>query len=299
MAATKRARVEVEFDKEDFQNTHGFDDETYVLGIDEAGRGSVLGNMIYGGAVVTLGDHDRLVRTGAADSKALTAESREYIKDLLLTKVPTFKAFVKDVTAETICEAMSGRKGRNLNTLSHETAIKIIQEAVLYCKGKLAAVYVDTVGIPEAYERMLRGRFPHLLVTVTSKADAKFPIVSAASIMAKTRRDESVDPSVFPGGFDIGTGYPSDPKAVAFTRQHLHRFFGYPARYTSEVRHSWRPIVELVKDQCVPIEFEQDLDKDTLSARNNKLTFEKAPPSRDPIFTHVFGLKSTQKINFK
>lgn len=294
---TKRPRTEVEFDKEEFQLAHGFDDDTFILGIDEAGRGSVVGHMVYGGAVVSLRDHAKLVATGAADSKQLTPDAREAIRKSLLTTVPSFHPFVKEVTASTISECMLGRKGRNLNTLSHETAINIIQEAVLHCKGKLTAVYVDTVGIAEVYEKMLKGRFPHLLVTVASKADAKFPIVSAASIMAKTHRDDIVRPSVFPDGIDVGTGYPSDPKAMAFVRTNLHSFFGYRSAFSTEVRHSWRPVMDLTKEHCLPMEFEQDLDKDQLFAKNNKFSFERPPP-RDAVFTHILGLKSTQKLSF-
>lgn len=297
---TKRARADVvEFDKETFQSTHGLDDDTFILGIDEAGRGSVVGHMVYGGAVVALRDHDALVKTGAFDSKQLTPEARCSIRTLLRTTVPSFTPFVKEVTANEISESMFGRRGKNLNTLSHDCAIGIIQEAIIHCKGKLAAVYVDTVGIAEVYEKMLKGRFPHLMVTVASKADAKYPIVSAASIMAKTHRDDIVHPSVFPGGINVGTGYPSDPNAMAFVRTKLHRFFGYRAEYSSEVRHSWRPVADVVKEQCVAMTFEQDLDKEQLFARSNKLSFERAPPARDTLFGHVFGLKSCQKLSFQ
>eukprot|EP00758_Cryptobia_borreli_P006044 Tbor_TRINITY_DN5064_c0_g1::TRINITY_DN5064_c0_g1_i3::g.14180::m.14180/K10743/RNASEH2A; ribonuclease H2 subunit A len=244
-APGKRSRSLVEFDVEEFKAINRVSDDTYMLGIDEAGRGSIVGSMIYCGAVVTLRDHDALANTGAAaltgrGNNKHTSEKR---------RVPSFQPFIREISATTISTAIHGRLGKNLNTLSHDAAVSIIQEAVTFCKGSLFAVYVDTVGPPVPYERMLKGRFPHLKITVACKADAKFPIVSAASIIAKTHRDETVLPDYIlnqhqqtarsssrSGGTIInkitnpvvvGNGYPSDPRAISYIRQHVHRFFGY------------------------------------------------------------------------
>lgn len=56
---------------------------------------------------------------------------------------------------------------------------------------RLIQVFVDTVGPPKAYEDKLKNLFPSLQITVASKADAKYPIVSAASICAKVRQHRS------------------------------------------------------------------------------------------------------------
>lgn len=65
-------------------------------------------------------------------------------------------------------------------------------------------VYVDTLGDPERHRQKLKARFPALTFVVESKADVNYPVVSAASIVAKTQRDSEVDKA-------MGSGYPGDP----------------------------------------------------------------------------------------
>lgn len=168
------------------------DDSYYILGIDEAGRGPVIGPMVYSGAVIRLDEHEALVACGVADSKQIDEAHRDASLHEMRTRLESFADFTHVITPDQISRDMFGTKGRTLNTLSHDTAIQIIVEATMALRGKLCAVFVDTVGSPEAYAAKLRGRFPHLHIDVRSKADALFPVVSAASIVAKTTRDASV-----------------------------------------------------------------------------------------------------------
>lgn len=75
----------------------------------------------------------------------------------------------------------------SLNVIALESTAKLIQ-GVLDLGANLVAAYVDTVGDPDKYRAMLSKKFPSIAFTVSKKADSLFPIVSAASVVAKVRK---------------------------------------------------------------------------------------------------------------
>eukprot|EP00796_Vickermania_ingenoplastis_P004963 gene4963-3561_t len=314
--------TEALFRPEDLMSQLGVDGSYYVLGIDEAGRGPVIGPMVYTGAAVALKEHQALVQCGVADSKQIDEAHRDASLEKMRQNLKTFVDFTHLVTPAAIAADMLGTKGRTLNTLSHDVAMRIISQATLQLRGKLCAVFVDTVGSPEAYAAKLRGRFPHLHVVVRSKADSLFPVVSAASIVAKTTRDAAVrdiNTEIHErlrgctGGADadrvpeyVGCGYPSDPRAMEYVRGRLHRFFVH-SRDDDFIRPSWGPVLAIAgnPDLCVPVLFEEDARRITemkqleklavfqfretaavsgSPKRQKRLSFKKPPPSRHALF---------------
>ncbi|KEG10017.1 ribonuclease H [Trypanosoma grayi] len=301
LSGAKRNRTSIEFDVSEFMQAMDCTENHMVLGIDEAGRGPVIGPMVYTGAIIALHEHDRLIDyCGVNDSKVLGEAQR---KDVLqkLQDLKTFRTFTVIVTPAEIAAAMTGTHGTNLNTLSHDTAIAIISRATLEAEGMLCAAYIDTVGPPESYQNRLSGRFPHLRVTVAKKAESKFPIVAAASVAAKVERDRHVAQL----GIDAGSGYPSDPKVMSWVRSHVHRFFVLPREHDF-VRLSWGPVVQLAKnpDVCAPVVFEEDTktkaEKKRATGGDGKkqrlLSFVKPPPRRHMVYTHLLKLKTLAAI---
>jgi len=143
------------------------------------------------------------------------------------------------MTATDISSDMLSPTGYNLNAQAHDTTIALIR-AVIAGGVNVREIYVDTVGPEASYQAKLAYHFPEAQVTVTKKADSKFPIVSAASVCAKVTRD------VFLGREDVwGSGYPSDPRTSRWLKgEGMDRVFGWESE---EVRYSWGTVRELLE----------------------------------------------------
>lgn len=174
-----------------------------VLGLDEAGRGSVLGPLVVGGFLWDSDDQAPLRAVGADDSKALTPARRVAIR-VALAGLGT--GFARAIAATRIDEA-------NLNRLEEETFLTLVQEV------KPDRVYLDAPvhprGIPRLRERLIVESGVADWV-VECKADVTWPVVGAASIFAKVERDDLVAGLSAGCGADLGSGYPHDPKTRAW-----------------------------------------------------------------------------------
>ncbi|XP_013173229.1 PREDICTED: ribonuclease H2 subunit A [Papilio xuthus] len=237
--------------------------EACMLGVDEAGRGPVLGPMVYGVAYCPLSQKKILESLGCADSKALTEDKRDEIFTKMLTEQESidnvgWKAEV--ISPKYISNSMYRRAKHSLNEVSMNSAISLIQ-MVLDGGVNLAEIYVDTVGPPEKYQAKLSEIFPNIKITVAKKADSIYPIVSAASIVAKVTRDHALKVWNFKEGLDMdhsqfGSGYPGDPLTKKFIREQIDHVFGYPLL----VRFSWSTAELMLQEKAATCTFE-DIDE--------------------------------------
>lgn len=166
-----------------------------VLGVDEAGRGPVLGPLVYGIAYCPVAYQDEMKQIGFADSKALTAERRDALLSALMHHSSHLGWAVRVMSPQDISAGMLRRRPINLNAQSSQATVSLIA-GVLEQGVDLTEIYVDTVGDPKSYAKLLSSHFPrhpHIKWTVTSKADAIYPIVGAASIAAKVTRDRCIE----------------------------------------------------------------------------------------------------------
>nr|XP_033780104.1 ribonuclease H2 subunit A [Geotrypetes seraphini] len=240
------------------------------LGIDEAGRGPVLGPMVYGICFCPLSKKQDLEELKVADSKTLSEAERER----LFEKLDSLKEYLgwalQILSPNVISTSMQQRVKYNLNALSHDTAIALIQYA-LDSGVQLREVFVDTVGPAEKYQEKLQERFPELEVTVKPKADALFPIVSAASICAKVARDYAVKHWKFledleDVNLDYGSGYPNDPKTKEWLAKNLDPVFGYP----QFVRFSWSTAQSILDSRAVPIRWDDSDGHEKASSKGSQ-----------------------------
>lgn len=167
----------------------GGDSGGVVLGIDEAGRGSVLGPMVYGCAYWSADkDIQETIPKGFHDSKQLKEEQRNKLWDDILEH-PHIGFCVRSLLPSEISRNMlrSSHEVYNLNDQSHDAAMTMIRK-ILLAGVNVTTAYIDTVGNPLHYKRKLEREFPTIEFVVESKADAKYPPCSAASVVAKVLR---------------------------------------------------------------------------------------------------------------
>lgn len=150
-----------------------------VVGIDEAGRGSVLGPMIYGAAFWNASQEDS-IPNDFNDSKQLTEAQRDSLFAKILA-TPSMGFAIRVLHASEISRNMLRPQPYNLNQMSHDSAIGIIRH-LLKAGVKIETCYIDTVGNAQSYQRLLESEFPGLEFVVESKADAKYAPCSAASV---------------------------------------------------------------------------------------------------------------------
>ncbi|KAK5649928.1 hypothetical protein RI129_000957 [Pyrocoelia pectoralis] len=220
-----------------------------ILGIDEAGRGPVLGPMVYGIAFCPLDKDEILKSSECADSKALTEIKRDVIFSNLCTSTDVFGWAVDVISPNQISNSMLSRTKHSLNAVSKESAVGLIKKVEL-AGVVIEHIYVDTLGSqPEKYQAYLLNIFPNYNITVAKKADAIYPIVSAASIFAKVTRDHALQVWKFPEGLALNQ--------KDFGSDYLNPVFGFPQL----VRFSWSTASNALENDGYGVEWEE-VDED-------------------------------------
>jgi ribonuclease HII len=191
-----------------------------ILGIDDAGRGPLIGPMILAGVLVTKEQEIFLKSQDVKDSKMLLHPKR-----IALSKVIRENSLAYKVVKSSPNEIDSMlESGTNLNTLEAIKTAQIINEinSKEFQKEKIKVIVdcpsVNTV----AWRATLLEKISHkenLEVYCEHKADVNHPSVSAASILAKVAREEEVEKIKKEFG-EIGSGYPSDPGTKEFLKKH-------------------------------------------------------------------------------
>ncbi|XP_023216522.1 ribonuclease H2 subunit A-like isoform X1 [Centruroides sculpturatus] len=253
--------------------------EKCVLGIDEAGRGPVLGPMVYAVAYCPISCLQKLEELKFADSKTLTEENRERLFRIIDENNDFIGWMLEIISPNTISNSMLKRCKYNLNESSHDSAIGLIKQVI---KAGINAdeVYLDTVGIAEKYQSKLSEIFPDLKITVAKQADSTYPIVSAASICAKVARDRVIGSWNFRENwdedFEYGSGYPNDPATKKFLTESLDPIFGYPQL----VRFSWSTANKILQEKAVEVEWSDEEECDSTPSIRKFFGKRKSSPKK-------------------
>ena len=207
--------------------------EAVKLGIDEAGRGPVLGAMTFGTCYWALSEDAAIERDQKAidDSKQLTEDARARLFERIAADGRMGWA-VDVVSAAKLSAEMLRVAPTSLNAISFDATCRLIRR--VQARGvTVAEAFVDTVGDPDAYRARLDRAFDGAIAfTVAKKADALYKCTGAASICAKVCRDLSLErwaydePTV--RDRDFGSGYPSDDVCKRWLARNVDAVFGYP-----------------------------------------------------------------------
>jgi ribonuclease HII len=210
-----------------------------IAGIDEAGRGCVIGPLVVAGIAVKEENLQALASLGVKDSKLLTANKREELYPEIINLAEKH-AIVKVPPHEIDRYVESQRKLHKLNRLEAQTMAQI----VMSLKPDIA--YVDAADVFEKRfgQHILEASSFKTRIISEHKADRNYPIVSAASIIAKVERDKEVAALRTQFG-DFGTGYLTDPKTNLFLKNWLKTRSEYP----DCIRKSWKPVKKARSEQ--------------------------------------------------
>jgi len=201
-----------------------------VAGVDDAGRGSVIGPLVIAGILIKGNDVDQLVELGVKDSKQLSSDRREQLAKEIKNLVPKYHV-IKLSPTEIDTVVRTGRKLHKLNRLEAQTMARVL--AVL--KPEIAYVDASDV-VADRFGIHVKENLDFRVKIISEhKADITYPVVSAASIIAKVERDDSIFKLKETYG-DFGCGYPTDSKTLEFLEELIGRHGAYP----DFVRRSWK-----------------------------------------------------------
>ncbi len=190
-----------------------------ILGIDEAGRGPVIGPLVIAGVSINEKDLDKLKELGVKDSKLLSPTQREGMFNKIINTAKNHKIII--IPPKEIDSALKS-ESLNLNWLEAIKSADIIN----FLKPEKAIVDCPSNNIP-AYTNFLKKYLKNKTeLIVEHKADFKYLVVSAASIIAKVIRDNEIKKIQQKIKEPIGSGYPSDPVTINFLEKNYNNYLG-------------------------------------------------------------------------
>jgi ribonuclease H2 subunit A len=245
-----------------------------VIGIDEAGRGPVLGSLIYCAAFWPADQNEEICKLGFDDSKKVAEGERDRLFEGI-KKHPSIGWVIEELTAEEISEDMLRVEPVSLNAISYNAVIRALEIIRDGGRGHIAPtssssgsinntnptdseqdppivgdIFIDTVGDPEYYKSRLTNALgtDFANFTIEKKADATYKVVSAASIIAKVTRDTLLaqwqwSESTVTLDKSFGSGYPGDERCVTWLANAQNTVFGFP----NLIRFSWSTSREALK----------------------------------------------------
>jgi len=200
-----------------------------ICGIDEAGKGSVLGPMVIGGiSGANLSDFEE---RGFADSKKLSSKRRESLYEEIKGE---YQTSVLVLSAEDIDLKRDGMSMNDIVARGHASVIRKLSADIAYVDACDVNEVRYGIKISDLLENKVKVYSRH-------KADDTYPVVAAASIVAKVERDRIIEELSDIYG-KIGSGYPSDSVTVSYLEEYIRANKEAP----DIARKSWKTISNII-----------------------------------------------------
>ena len=205
-----------------------------VVGVDDAGRGPVIGPLVIAGVLLDEADLPRLVDLGVKDSKLLSPRRRQRLAGEI--RRLALQCHVIRLAPTEIDQVVKLHKLNRLEAQAMAQVITILKPDI---------AYVDASDVlADRFKQHIAESLPFTVQIISEhKADVKYPIVSAASIIAKVERDKAISRLQVKHG-ETGSGYATDPKTLKFLENWIKRFGSYP----DFVRKSWKTAKRLKRE---------------------------------------------------
>lgn len=205
-----------------------------LAGIDEAGRGPLIGDMFIALVAVESRYLPALQVAGVKDSKRLSKAKREQLLPIILSL--SSLVIVSRIQPDQIDEY-------NINVLEMNTILDLVRRARRLVN--IEEVYIDAFTDPGKIMEKVRLVDNSLKIFAEFKADSKYVVVGAASIVAKVLRDKHIDGLKAVYG-DFGSGYPSDGKTIEWLKNYYRLHKDIPPI----VRRSWATVERLLYEEA-------------------------------------------------
>jgi ribonuclease HII len=195
-----------------------------VCGVDEAGRGSMLGPLVVAAIAIEKSKIPKLSEIGVKDSKKLSPKARESLYKQIIKIVDDYQ--ISKATPKQIDLAVNQHKLNYLESIHMTKVIQRLAPSVSY----VDSCDVNAVRFGKELAKMCNSK-----IKSYHHADSKFVVVSAASIIAKVTRDRAI--AKLAKQNPVGSGYPSDSKTIRFVKE----WFSKNGQLPEFVRKSWAP----------------------------------------------------------
>jgi ribonuclease HII len=203
-----------------------------ICGIDDAGRGSMLGPLVIAGLSLDKKNLRKLSLMGVKDSKKLSPKLREHLYKKIIKIADNY--YISKISPKSIDASV---RKHCLNGLEAKYMAKVVS------KLNPDTSYVDSCDVnPNRFGKKISLLSNNKKIKSYHHADSRFVIVSAASILAKVTRDKAI--AKLRKNHNLGSGYPSDSVTVKFVTKYYKTNHVMP----SFVRKSWKPVQKIVED---------------------------------------------------